>query len=326
MRELARRGAMAGAGRVLATALAARPESIALRYNLGVVYLHLDDLDRAEETYGALVKLHPSYAAGHVALGEVHYRRALIVLGARNVERSAAEAALAAFERAIALEPGQADVHVRAGVVHESLRDFDAAAAAFRRAAELRPQDARTFVRLADALLHQGQLASARKAATRAVALAPQDAEAHLQKGRVLTRESAWGDAADALARSVQLDATVRESHYELAVALRHLGRVDEARAQLAEYERLSAYRDALDPLQARLRMRPDDLDARTRLGLVLAAAGSVEAARATLRQVLAADPAAADARRALEALAAPDVEPGVAPDVEPEVEPEAAP
>jgi Flp pilus assembly protein TadD len=102
---LAKAGDLVGAERVFRDALAAFPGEQPLWLGLGVVLVERGELGAALAHYGALAERWPSFAAAHVAQGEL-----LVTLGRRTD-------ALAAFDRAIALAPGRTSFTVRRAAI-----------------------------------------------------------------------------------------------------------------------------------------------------------------------------------------------------------------
>ncbi len=75
----------------------------------------------------------------------------------------------------------------------------------------------------------------------RSIRINPNFWESHLQLGIVLIERRQWQEAASELSRAITLDATKPAPHYQLARAYNHLGKHDQAQAELAEFKRLSA-------------------------------------------------------------------------------------
>ncbi len=106
-------------------------------------------------------------AVNHYMLGLAHFSRA----------SGAGAPAVAAFERAIALVPGEAEFHYRLGIAHLESEQFTAAVAPLRRAAELAPERAAVRLPLAKALHRTGDSAGAVAALGAVVRSGPSPAE-----------------------------------------------------------------------------------------------------------------------------------------------------
>jgi tetratricopeptide (TPR) repeat protein len=75
----------------------------------------------------------------------------------------------------------------------------------------------------------------------RSIQLNPTFWESHLELGKVLMQRQAWQEAASELSRATELDGKQATPHFQLARVYKHLGKQEEAQAELAEFKRLSA-------------------------------------------------------------------------------------
>jgi tetratricopeptide (TPR) repeat protein len=100
--------------------------------------------------------------------------------------------ALAAFRRALALDPLLADAHLDLGCLLHERGELSLAEAHYRAAAAARPGDATALFDLAVVLEDQGRLAEARARYGEALAADPACADAHFNLARLCERE---GDA-----------------------------------------------------------------------------------------------------------------------------------
>jgi DNA-binding winged helix-turn-helix (wHTH) protein/TolB-like protein len=220
--------------------------------------------ERARTTLATLAELKaiaPDFALAHALEATVHTR--LGVVGAVALD-AAAQAATAAADRAIALDPDLAEGHLARGFAATmQWRSIEALGPA-RRALELAPNDSRALSLMANALAYAGRLDEARAHAGRAQALNPltswvavrnnwatvlggrkDDAFAEVatlnaQLGRTLANGAAprihlaYGEPAQALAAAGahQPGEAVMMS-YARAAALQVLGERQRARAEL---------------------------------------------------------------------------------------------
>lgn len=116
------------------------------------------------------------------------------------------DAALAACDQALALDPAQADVHNRRGLLLQALGQGDAAQAAYERAVALLPRHAGAYNNLGTLFTQRGRWADAARHFERAVALRPDHALAWHNLGYVQREQKA-------------LEASVRSFEQALAVA-----------------------------------------------------------------------------------------------------------
>ncbi len=150
--------------------------------------------------------------------------------------------AVAAYQRAIAQRPGLAEAQAGLGTALMALKRYDQAATAFRRATDLRPDYAMAHRGLGGALLRQGNPDGALPSLQRAIALKPDDAEAHAELGSALKARGRLDEAVAACQRAIALS-----PHYAAAYA--HLGnaRLDQKRYDdaIAAYRRTIAIDDS---------------------------------------------------------------------------------
>ncbi len=135
--------------RFLTVAVALRPDSPGVRYNLGNALTGAGRLAEATVTYRQAIGLKPDYAMAHFKLGWV--------LG----EQRQLDEAIAVCRRSIELKPDFADAHYKLGNFLDDAGRPDEAEAAYRKAIALRPDHAESHCDLGMALFKQGKLAAA---------------------------------------------------------------------------------------------------------------------------------------------------------------------
>jgi tetratricopeptide (TPR) repeat protein len=173
-----------------------RPEA---QYQLGVIYWHQGDLDRAVRALRAATAAEPRYADAHYTLGAV--------LKARR-DWSGAQAAL---RRAIALQPELSAPHYTLGQVLELSGDASGAREQFTEAERLRTeaallQQAGVWTSVGTQKLDNGDLVGAVACFRRATTILEPYAPAHYQLGRALQRLGQPEAARRAFARARQLN------------------------------------------------------------------------------------------------------------------------
>jgi tetratricopeptide (TPR) repeat protein len=146
--------------------------------------------------------------------------------------------ALAAFGRAAELAPDDDDAHYHRGRMLEKLGRHEEALAAYDRALAVAPDDPYVHSRRGDALLTLGRCPEALAAADCAVALAPAFSYAHTVRGRALNCLGRHEEALAALDQALALDPEDAEAHSHRGESLQALGRCEEA---LAAYDRALA-------------------------------------------------------------------------------------
>jgi tetratricopeptide (TPR) repeat protein len=194
-------------------------------------HLLAQDFAGALFRYDKLTRAFPSQAVVWFEYGNAASR-----LGQR-------EAATRAWERAIALEPRDAELLLQVGHQYQGARQPEQARACFARAAAVDPKAINPRVSLALLLEHQHQLVEARAAVEECLALDPHDDQARYLSAVLDRRENRLESAERRLRdllRSEPKHPYVRyASRYELAQVLDGTERFDEAMKLLAEAKQL---------------------------------------------------------------------------------------
>lgn len=179
-------------------------------------------------------------------------------------QQSATHEAVVHLRQALSLHPNFADLHLHLGCALISLEQRDAAIAAFSRALELNPSytNARRMLeatqqsqeeaegalskltlsqedeialhsQLALSLYRRGEFEAAADAYRQALALAPTYPDLHNQLGVALHAADQDDEALQAFTRAIRINPQYVEAHLNRAVSLRCLGRERDARADL---------------------------------------------------------------------------------------------
>ncbi len=191
------------------------------------------------------------------------------------------EDALAAYDRAVSLRPDAATHYGRGNALRRLGRDADALAA-YDQVISLRPGDAATQHNKGFVLGRLGRYEDALAAYDRALSLRPGDAASQHNKGAMLERLGRYEDALAAYDQAVTLRPGDADAHYGRGNALRRLGRDEEA---------LAAYDQAIS-------LRPGDAATQHNKGLVLRRLGRYEDALAAYDRALSLRPDGADTQR----------------------------
>jgi protein O-GlcNAc transferase len=177
-------------------AIEPRPEA---HYQLGVIYWHQGDLDRAVRALRAAIAAQPRYADAHYTLGAV--------LKARRDWPGAADA----LRRAIALQPDLSAAHYTLAQVLELSGDAGGAREHFGEADRLRTQaalvqEAGVWTSVGTQKLDRGEFVEAIDCFRRATTIFEAYAPAHYQLGRALDQLGQPDAAQAAFARARQLN------------------------------------------------------------------------------------------------------------------------
>jgi Tfp pilus assembly protein PilF len=254
-----------GAGRTLEAAVARGVDAAPVYALLAKVYEetnHIEnaipamrlaiDRDRTSEeyrfAYGMLLMNAYAPAAAEIRLQEAlkdfpDSPRLWFALGLAYFKHDRDDEAVAALDRALALDPKFAPATAYLGMVKTKTGDYAEAVKRFESALAIDPKltivhylIAETLVKSADA-----ENAEIRAHLEKAIAADPSFVPARVALARVLIREENWTGAAAELERAVALDPNATEAYYHLGRVYARLKRSDDARAAAATFERLSA-------------------------------------------------------------------------------------
>ncbi|HSM14272.1 MAG TPA: tetratricopeptide repeat protein, partial [Thermoanaerobaculia bacterium] len=239
-------------------------------------------LDRSGDSEGAAREL--AAAAGLEPANPLNLKE----LGLVRLRAGAYAEAVESFERALGLAPDFVDAEQGLGIALARLGRTDQALPHLTRAVEAAPANAALREERALALMRLGRRGEARVELDAAIEADPDSSSARLNLGLLLELE---GDLEAASAAVEGALARAREPRQQ-ALAHLTLGRLAE---RGAAPEALAHYREAI-------RLDPDLVPARVRLGSLAAAAGDPETADAAYREALRRAPGHLGVRLALAA------------------------
>jgi Tfp pilus assembly protein PilF len=165
------------------------------------------------------------------------------------------------YRIALKMEPGWADLHYELGEVLNGQRSAAAQAEAekeYKAAVADNPFDAKSECRLGDIALRHGDLKSAEAYYKRSIKLQPNEAETSFGLAKVMMSQQRPKDALPLLQRAVELDPFDPLSRYRLAGLYRELGRMEDSRKEMTEFEKLKKMKSQLSDLYEQLRFHPD--------------------------------------------------------------------
>lgn len=244
--DLMRRGNMDGAARHFRKSLkraSRRPEvggAQPTRLSPEIVQA-LDALSNPKlqppERWRALGVLH--LAAGRFGDAEFCFRAALAETGSsgelltlwgdalRNLRRN--EDALAAYDRALSLDPSQARAHGGRALALQMTGNVRAAEESFRSALAVEPANAGLLLEFGNLLKAAGRFADALSIYSKALAARPDYAEAFNNRGTVLQTLERHSDALADFERALKINPDHLFAHLNRGIALCRLGRVESA-------------------------------------------------------------------------------------------------
>jgi tetratricopeptide (TPR) repeat protein len=200
--------------------LAAQPEAIALRINLGAVYWNLGNPDQAEAEWREALRRAPNHwlilnNLGLVSARKKHYDEAIVD-----------------FQRSIWLRPNYADSHMNLGRTFAETGAMEKAEAQLKAAVALAPLYVQARNELAEFYLDGGRLVEAEQQFRSSISNGA-TVQAWNSLGEIYSRWKRTRDAEHAFRQALALDAFDSRAHFGLGSALEAEGRTNEA---LQEY------------------------------------------------------------------------------------------
>jgi tetratricopeptide (TPR) repeat protein len=148
------------------------------------------------------------------------------------------QGAVRLLDEAIRVAPGQAAPHCNRGLALQELQQWDAALASYNRAIALKADYALAYFNRGNVLKVLGQRDAALASYTQATALSAGLYQAHYQRGILLQELERWDEALASFDQAVRIKADYAEAYAKRANVLAGLRRWE---AALADYERLVA-------------------------------------------------------------------------------------
>jgi tetratricopeptide (TPR) repeat protein len=200
-------------------------------------------------------------------------RRFLRASGARSnlTEKGKDDAAIALWERALALDGENAKAHNNLGVLLTRKGKFDQALKHFQRATEIKPDDAQAHYNLGGVLWRKGKTKQAIAEWQMAGQTGVEDAEIHNDLSAALVRKGRLEEAAAHLRKAVPNQAGLRPGAVQFG---RGAGTGRPVGGRIAEWKKA-------------LELKPDYVEAHYSLGLTLYLRGRIEEAMAQWREAL---------------------------------------
>jgi serine/threonine protein kinase/Flp pilus assembly protein TadD len=258
-------------------AVAAHPENVGARNNLGNALQDRGDLDGAMACYEEALRLDPAFARGHFNIGIVlrdqgqldaaiaACRKSLDLpsayahsqLGYLLMRKGDREGAQAAFNAAIRLDPKDPEPHYHLGLALHEKGDTDGAIEAYRKAIEVDRRHWAAHNNLGCILCdvkrdYDGAIIAFKEA----IRIAPTEALSHRNLGNALLGKGDLDAAIAAYEEAIRHDPKHTPAHNGLGNALKTKGKLGDA---------IAAYREAV-------RLDRKDADSHSKLAWLLAA------------------------------------------------------
>ncbi len=222
--------------------LAARPQNVRARYNLGNAYLRRELYERAIAAYQEALERNSNHVSAHYNLGHAltsvgRYEEAI-----RHYEAAAAVPSESTYQRwrPESLAQTRSHAHNSRGNALLRLDRLDEAALAYVRAIETHPANVQGFYNLGNVYARQGQYDQAIQAYEITLKMVPEHAGAHGNLGNVYFSTGRVDDAIAEFRQAIRLQPGTAILHYNLGSALQVKGETSAALEQFREAVRLN--------------------------------------------------------------------------------------
>lgn len=200
-----------------------------------------------------------------------------------------------AYRNAVELAPADARWHYFLGMLSHAEGDFDAAVDYFEAAERANSHYPAARVRLARSMIAAGRLSEAEVVVSTLRDDHPNLAVAHADLGAIAIQRNDPAAAIEHLNRALAMQPLAGKLHYQLGLAYRQLGDLDQARVHLAQQSDVEVLFD--DPLYKTMRELSRSYAFFMSQGLAMARAGQHDAALALMQRAVEANPESAEAR-----------------------------
>lgn len=199
-----------------------------VHYNRGSCKLRMGDQEGARADLQESVRLNPDFAIAWLLLARVQaalretggsieaWERYLALVpgdpdawfdkGAQLFQADRKEEAVRAFEEAVRLAPGNPDTRKNLGLLYRELGNVEASLQIFRQMVVDFPADSTGHINLGDHFAREGNWAEAERHFSESLRLDPENPYCHFHYGRILAASGKLDQAADAFRKAIELD------------------------------------------------------------------------------------------------------------------------
>ena len=268
----------------------------------GVQYQQAGRLNKAEQIYTKILKVHPNlpdclHLKGFVA-HQLRKNDKAIELISKAIEQNPSnpiyyynlalpllaqsqhDEAISCLQKAIQLNPNLIQAHVNLGNVLQGQGRFGEAITHYDKARRLSPSDFLVHLNTGNAFQGQGKFVEAISSYEKALSLKPDFAEAYYNMGNAYKAQGKIDAAISCYQRAVEVNPGDSSAYYNMGNAFQDLNKLDDAKA---------CYQKAIQ-------IRPDGIEAYYHLGNVFTNQGRFEEALPWYRKALKLSPSCAEA------------------------------
>ncbi len=197
----------------------AEPQNTQLVYVVADSYLRAGEYEEVLKVFEKLQREHPQSAAAHMLMAEA-------LDGLHRTHEAIEE-----LQAAVAIAPGQPNVHFDLGYLYWKDKKFDEGETEFQRELQNDPAHAEAKAYLGDIELRRGNFPQAARLLQQALKL--RDLRiAHLDLGIIYSHEKKYTHAVAELKEAIRIDPSQVDAHYRLSITYQAMGREREAEAE----------------------------------------------------------------------------------------------
>jgi superkiller protein 3 len=277
------------------TALAGRPHDPEILRRLSAAAYDLGDRETLMGALKTLTEVAPGDARAWRTLG-------LVTLEAPEGGERESDLAIQAYERSLQLDPGQPQARLELAEVLVRVGRFDEAERQLRDSERHIPRSEWSDL-MSQIARGKGDLERCRALVEDGLKGAPNHPGLLARRGQLAQAEGRFPEAVEWYDRAIAAEPYDPQWYYMRGVALRKLGRGDEADRDAARAAELKRAVADMSRLNAEASDNPTDPDVRVRIGRLCESLGKPELAASWYRAALACDPRSAEALAALQPL-----------------------
>jgi tetratricopeptide (TPR) repeat protein len=230
------------------------PEDEGLLYTAYRIYS-----DLANESLLSLTVVAPNSARMHQAMAH------------ELAKQGHTEEAIENYRAALKIDPQLPGLHFELAEMLRTVstpQAHEEAESEYKAALEANPLDEQSEIRLGDIAVQKNNLKEAFERYTKAIQLQPGDPEANIGLAKVLMSMDQPQKAEPLLVHAIALDPTSAVAHFRLGTVYRELGRTEDAKHEIAEYQKYKEMKEKLQEIYKEMRLERatgenDDADPR---------------------------------------------------------------
>ncbi|MCF6155637.1 MAG: tetratricopeptide repeat protein [Candidatus Brocadia sp.] len=168
--------------------------------------------------------------------------------GLESIKKSGFEEAIAAWQKALELEPTMINAYEKLGKAYYTQGKFDKAGEIYRKELELKPDDPMVYYSLGVVYRMNEQFEDAVKMQTKALSLNPNLANAYNELGLTYCKQKKLDEAIDAHKKALELDPKLGTAHNYLGVVYLLKGMSAEAEEEFNQFKKYEAGKSMYPP------------------------------------------------------------------------------